>query len=253
MPKLKTPRTGLQNFWHPTASKKGTGWQFFCPIPPLPAIFFGILKAGAVCVTCNPLYTASELKYQLRDSGLGQFSAWTTPSFYPTTASAIQGTDVQLTVICNIKTYLPKWKAILGSLLGKIPKADQHAPGHLFFDQIIECYPPEPPDIVISPQKDLALIIYTGGTTGVPKGAALTHSNFAYNLRALEEWTRLPHSPGEETRNNPARRFSYLLRGSALVSQLRNDYLYDDRLRLGQPSGLHSRPRGPAIHRLRTC
>ena len=196
---VKNTADRIANFLASNGIKKGDRVAIFLPnIPHYPAIFFGILKAGAVCVTCNPLYTASELKYQLRDSGARAVFCMDHAQFYPTTASAIQGTDVQLTVICNIKTYLPKWKAILGSLLGKIPKADQHAPGHLFFDQIIECYPPEPPDIVISSQKDLALIIYTGGTTGVPKGAALTHSNFAYNLRALEEWTRLPHSPGEK-------------------------------------------------------
>jgi long-chain acyl-CoA synthetase len=53
-----------------------------------------------------------------------------------------------------------------------------------------------PPAVDVNPTEDLALIIYTGGTTGVPKGAALVHSNFTYNLEALSEWGRLVHTPG---------------------------------------------------------
>ena len=193
---VKDTADRIADFLVANGIKKGERVAIFLPnIPHYPAIFFGILKAGAVCVTCNPLYTSSELNYQLKDSGAKTVFCMDHPQFYPTTAAAIKGTDVKTVVICNVKSYLPKWKAVLGSLLGKIPKADQHEPTHLFFDQIIECYQPKAPDIQITADEDLALIIYTGGTTGIPKGAALTHSNFAYNLRALEEWTRLPHSP----------------------------------------------------------
>lgn len=196
---VKNTADRIANFLVSNGIQKGDRVAIFLPnIPHYPAIFFGILKAGAVCVTCNPLYTSTELNYQLKDSGAKAVFCMDHELFYPTTAAAIKGTEIKTTVICNVKTYLPKWKAILGSLLGKIPKADQHEPSHLFFDQIIESYQPKAPDVRIDPEKDLALIIYTGGTTGVPKGAALTHSNFAYDLRALEEWTRLPHGPGEK-------------------------------------------------------
>ena len=75
-------------------------------------------------------------------------------------------------------------------------KAAAHTPGHLFFDQVVKAARPEPPKVDIDPADDLALIIYTGGTTGVPKGAALTHSNFMYDLMALDEWCRLPKTEG---------------------------------------------------------
>jgi long-chain acyl-CoA synthetase len=195
---VKDTADRIANFLVSKGIKKGDRVAIFLPnTPHYPAIFFGILKAGAVCVTCNPLYTSSELNFQLKDSGAKAVFCMDHDQFYPTAVEAIKGTDIANTIICNLKSYLPKWKAILGSLFNKIPKADQHEPNHLFFDQIIECYLPEMPDIDFTPDEDLALIIYTGGTTGVPKGAALTHSNFTYNLRALEEWIRLPHAPNK--------------------------------------------------------
>jgi long-chain acyl-CoA synthetase len=105
---------------------------------------------------------------------------------------------VETVVICNVKSYLPPLKGFLGGLLGKIPKADSHAPGHLMFDDVVRSAQPSPPQVAIDPFEDLALIIYTGGTTGVPKGAALTHSNFLYDLQALDAWARFeyPDKPG---------------------------------------------------------
>jgi long-chain acyl-CoA synthetase len=79
--------------------------------------------------------------------------------------------------------------------LGKIPKAGNYQAGHLFFDDVVATSQPNLPSVDINPTEDPALIIYTGGTTGRPKGAALTHSNFFHNVLALGEWGRLPHEP----------------------------------------------------------
>jgi len=169
---------------------------FLPNLPHYPEIFFGILKAGGVCVTCNPLYRASELNFQLKDSGAKAVFVMDHPEFYATAVKAIIGSDVETVVICNVKSYLPRLKGFLGSLLGKIPKADHHEPGHLVFDEVVKSARPEPPEIHIDPVKDEALVLYTGGTTGVPKGACLSHANLMSNVLSTEQWVRIPADSG---------------------------------------------------------
>jgi long-chain acyl-CoA synthetase len=196
---VKDTADRIANFLAARGVQKGDRVAIFLPnLPHYPAIFFGILKAGAVCVTCNPLYTTNELNYQLKDAGAKVVFCMDHPQFYPTTVEAIKGSDVETVVICGVKSYLPPIKAFIGGLLGKIPKAGNYQPGHLFFDDVVAGAQPQPPEIDINPTEDLALIIYTGGTTGVPKGAALVHTNFTSNVMALDEWGRFAHEPGRE-------------------------------------------------------
>ena len=196
---VKDTADRIANFLASQGIQKGDRVAIFLPnLPHYPSIYFGILKAGAVCVTCNPLYTANELNYQLKDAGAKAVFCMDHPQFYPLTVEAIKGSDVKTVVICSVKSYLPPIKALLGGLLGKIPKAPSHESGHLFFDDIVKAASPSPPAVDINPKEDLALIIYTGGTTGVPKGAALTHCNFVYDLMALDEWGRFPAQEANE-------------------------------------------------------
>ncbi|MEW5722518.1 MAG: long-chain fatty acid--CoA ligase [Thermodesulfobacteriota bacterium] len=194
---VKDTADRLANFLASRGVKKGDRVAIFLPnLPHYPAIYFGILKAGAVCVTCNPLYTAHELSYQLKDSGAKAVFCMDHPHFYPTTVNAIKDTPVETVVVCNVKSYLPFLKGLLGGLLGKIPKAGSYEPGHFFFDDVVARARPEPPRVDIDPEKDLALIIYTGGTTGVPKGAAIAHRSFVANVTMMDEWGRLVQVPG---------------------------------------------------------
>ncbi len=195
---VKDTADRVANFLASRGIKKGDPVAIFLPnLPHYPEIFFGVLKAGGSCVTCNPLYKASELNFQLKDCGAKAVFVMDHPEFYKTAIEAIEGSDVDTVVICNVKSYLPALKGFIGSLLGKIPKADRHEPGHFMFDDVIKAAKPESPKLDIDPLKDTALILYTGGTTGVPKGASLSHVNLVSNVTAVDEWVRIPLEEGK--------------------------------------------------------
>ncbi len=182
----------VANFLAGRGVAKGDRCAIFLPnIPHYPEVFFGIIKSGAAAVTCNPMYTVGELNFQLKDSGAKVLFVMDHPLFYRTATQAMAGTNVETVVVCNIKAYLPGFKAFLGGLLGKIPQAKDKDPSHVMFDDVLAQSSPQPPAVGLDPPEDLALILYTGGTTGVPKGACLTHSNLVYDTMASTEWIRL--------------------------------------------------------------
>ncbi|MFX1300041.1 MAG: long-chain fatty acid--CoA ligase [Promethearchaeota archaeon] len=188
----------IANFLHSKGIKKGDRVALFLPnLPHYPPIFFGILKAGAVAVTCNPRYKAPELQHQFKDSGAKMVFCIDHDELTPTCYEAVKGTDVKHVIICSVKPWLPKFKAVIGGLLGRIPKSPYYEEGiTIQYDDIMANYPPDPPKVTIKPKEDLALILYTGGTTGVPKGAMLTHHNLYANVLQYSEWIWLDTDEG---------------------------------------------------------
>ncbi|MFX0185598.1 MAG: AMP-binding protein [Candidatus Hodarchaeota archaeon] len=183
--------------------KKGDKVAIFLPnTPHYPIIFFGILKAGAVAVTCNPQYTTEELNFQLKDSEAVMVFVLDHKRFTPSAYKAIEGTQVKNVVVCSVKDYLSKLKGILGGLLGKFPKkplipSNKEDMSTLYKD-IWTSYEPEKPQLDINPDEDLAMLIYTGGTTGVPKGVMLSHKNLYSNILQINEYVRIdPEETGK--------------------------------------------------------
>jgi long-chain acyl-CoA synthetase len=164
--------------------------------------YFAALKLGAVITPISPVYTSQEVGHQLRDSGAKTVICQ--DILYDNIQKS--GVEIDNLILTNISEYLPWLKKLLGkSTLGKayrgmqvsVPKVSKEAGVHQFHE-LIKKYPPQPPRIDINPDKDIAVLPYTGGTTGLPKAAVLTHSNLvACQAQALAFWQDVLTPGGE--------------------------------------------------------
>ena len=145
--------------------------------------YFGSLKAGATLTPISPVYTSIEVKHQLEDSEAKSIVCQ--DFLYENVERA--GAGLKNVILTGIGEYLPLSKKLAGkSVLGRYGKMEVPSPqviesrGFHQFQKLIKKYPPNPPKIEINAKEDIAVLPYTGGTTGLPKGAVLTH----YNLLA---------------------------------------------------------------------
>jgi long-chain acyl-CoA synthetase len=143
--------------------------------------YFGALKAGATVTPISPVYTSIEVNHQLNDSEAKLMICQ--DILYENVAKA--KANLQGVIVTSIGEYLSPLKKFLGkSLIGKIwrdvdlptPKIVE-GPGLHHFQNLVKKYPPKPPAVKIHPKEDIAALPYTGGTTGSPKGAMLSHFN----------------------------------------------------------------------------
>jgi long-chain acyl-CoA synthetase len=164
-----------------------------------PIALFGILRAGMVVVNVNPLYTAHELEHQLRDSGA---TAIVILENFATTLQQILGnTDVKHVVVTAIGDLLgfPK-RPLVNFVVRHIKKMVPawrigHAQG---FRAVLAEGARHKPDDVTLGHEDIAFLQYTGGTTGVSKGAVLTHGNMVANVLQASAWLGTSLQPGQE-------------------------------------------------------
>jgi long-chain acyl-CoA synthetase len=172
--------------------KKGDKIAVFLPnMIEFVVAYYGILKAGAIVVSLNPQYPVSELTGQLQQSeakGIvcADMITPTVKSYETCKKVRDQGkTSLEFIVVASIKPYLTGIKAFLGGLLGKISKKDSR---DLYMCEIYKHYSAEDrPKVDINPD-DVAVIMFTGGTTGSPKGAMLTHKNLVANVEQCSVW-----------------------------------------------------------------
>jgi long-chain acyl-CoA synthetase len=157
--------------------------------PQFPIAYYAILRAGGVVVPCNPIYTARELKHQVKDSG-SRFIL-TLSSTYPVVQSIRSETRLEHVIVAQVKTYFPPFLKFLFTLLmekkmGHRQSIAGHPDASWFSDLMAKALPgPQPVEIA---GDDLAVLMYTGGTTGVSKGAQLTHKNILVNAQQAMVW-----------------------------------------------------------------
>jgi long-chain acyl-CoA synthetase len=168
-------------------------------LPNVPAVYIAsqaIQKAGCVYTGVSALLTSDELEYQLNDSGAKALV--TLDLLFGAVQKAVPNTGVKTVIVASVGDYLPGIKKALGTLLKKIPKGDWGAiPGVkvIPFLDALKGMSTDRTLVKVKPE-DACLMMYTGGTTGPPKGAVLTHNNVVGHLAQLKKWMNMDSMEG---------------------------------------------------------
>jgi len=181
--------------------EKGDRVAIMLPNTPQSIIsYYAILMAGGIVVQTNPLYMERELKYQMKDSGAKAII--TLDILFPRVSKVISNTDLENVIVTAIKDYLPFPKNLVYPFIQKkqygiIVNVKHEGQNHLF-TEIMKQPAGQIKEYDFDFEEDLALLQYTGGTTGFPKGVMLTHKNLVANAAMCNAWL-YKCKPGEET------------------------------------------------------
>ncbi|MEO7251623.1 MAG: AMP-binding protein [Arenimonas sp.] len=180
--------------------KKGDRVALMMPnVLQYPVAIFGVLRAGLTVVNTNPMYTGRELKHQLKDSGASAIVVM--EMFAHTLAEVIADTPVRQVITTCVGDLLafPKG-ALVNFTLRHVKKLvpDYNLPGAITFNQALALGEKRALPTVEIRGEDIAFLQYTGGTTGVAKGAMLTHRNLVANMQQSSAWISKDCIPGKE-------------------------------------------------------
>ena len=155
-------------------------------VTQFPIAFFGAFKTGAIVSPVNPLLKEIELNHQLVSSEAKCLVSL--DIFTKVVEKGRIDTSVESVIYTRIGEYMPAAKAFLGRLAKKIPNPKLPTSSSIYmFQDILSGKSLEPPSCETTPD-DIAALLYTGGTTGLPKGAMLTHRNLMFNANAGRKW-----------------------------------------------------------------
>jgi len=151
--------------------------------------YYGALRLGAIVAPFNPLYAAREVEHQLQDSGAETMLVMS--RFYPIVQQVRAHTALKNVIVTNIKEYFPPLLKLLFTLAKEKHEGDrQDIAGDAntyWFQELLSKAPAQPSPVDVQPA-DTAVLLYTGGTTGVPKGAELSHANIMANAVMCRHW-----------------------------------------------------------------
>jgi long-chain acyl-CoA synthetase len=179
----------LQQVW---GLKKGMRFGIMLPnVLAYPIAMLGALRAGLIVVNINPLYTQPELVHQLENAGCHHVIVLDT--FAHTVAASWQEAHIAKAVVVQLGDFSTPWKAnllqfVLKYVVRKIPA--WHFSDYVRFPDVLKIGASETLDTVCIDKHDIAFLQYTGGTTGVAKGAELTHFNLLSNLLQAKAWVQ---------------------------------------------------------------
>ena len=135
--------------------------------------FFGIQKVGAVAVPVSPIYTSYEIEYMINDSGAETIICQDTNFCY--VQEIFPTTCLRNAIVTNLVDLLPLWKRSVGVLFDKVPRGTVRRGENVYSFKDLLKVPPQREKVEIDPWEDLSYILYTGGTTGFPKGVPGNH------------------------------------------------------------------------------
>jgi long-chain acyl-CoA synthetase len=147
--------------------------------------FFGIQKIGGVVIPVPPIYTSFEIEYMINDSGAQTIICLDTNFCY--VKEVFPRTCLKRAIVTNLVDLLPFWKRVVGFLFDKVPKGNVDKDKNVYSFKDMLKTSPKKIDVQIDPRKDFAYILYTGGTTGFPKGVPGNHIGMTSYVNDITE------------------------------------------------------------------